>query len=48
MRAEVEGIDADIPTLRIECSREYGEKYEAETILNILKKIVAKYVTPKN
>jgi hypothetical protein len=44
VRAEVEGIDTDLPTLRIEYSREYTEKTEAETIFKILKNIVAKHV----
>jgi len=43
IKAEVNGIDADIPTLRIEHSREYTEKLEAEIIVKILKKIVYKY-----
>ncbi len=44
VKAQVTDIDADIPTLRIEGSREYGEKYEAETIFKILKNIVSKHV----
>ncbi len=44
VRAEVEGIDAELPTLRIELSREYMEKTEAETIFKILKYIVSKHV----
>jgi hypothetical protein len=44
VRAEIEGIDTDIPTMRLEYSREYTEKYDAETILKILKSIVAKHV----
>jgi hypothetical protein len=43
VRAEVEGIDAETPTMRVEYSREYVEKLEAETIFKILKKIVSKY-----
>ncbi len=43
VRAEVDGMEADIPTLRVEPSREYAEKLEAETIVKILKKIVSKY-----
>lgn len=43
VRAEIDGIDADKPLLRIEDSREYTEKIEAEIILKILKNIVAKY-----
>ncbi len=44
VRAEVSEIDTDLPTLRIEPSREYTEKTEAETIFKILKKIVSKHV----
>ncbi|CAK0761964.1 hypothetical protein CCP3SC15_270027 [Gammaproteobacteria bacterium] len=40
IRAEVESIDADKPVMRLETSREYVEKLEAETIVRILKKIV--------
>jgi hypothetical protein len=43
VRAEVDGMEADIPTLRVEPSREYAEKLEAETIVKILKRIVSKY-----
>jgi hypothetical protein len=42
IRAEVEEIEADIPTLRVEYSREYVEKLEASTILKILKGIISK------
>ncbi|MCB1193396.1 MAG: hypothetical protein H7A23_23315 [Leptospiraceae bacterium] len=45
LRAEVEGIDMDIPILRVECSREYVEKLEAELIFRILKSIVEKYTS---
>lgn len=41
MRAEIEGIEADKPTMRLEYSREYVEKLEAEIILKILKTIVS-------
>ncbi len=44
MRAEVEGIDTDTPTLRVEGSREYTEKTEIDTIFKILKNIVSKHV----
>lgn len=44
VRAEVEGIETDMPTLRVEHSREYTEKNEADTILRILKGIVLQYV----
>jgi len=33
-----------MPRMRLEYSREYVEKLEAETILRILKGIVAKYL----
>jgi hypothetical protein len=46
LRAEVTDIETDLPTLRVEYSREYTEKTEAETILKILKFIVAKYLQP--
>jgi hypothetical protein len=44
MRAEVEGIDTELPTLRIEGSREYTEKMEIDTIFKILRNIVSKHV----
>ncbi len=44
VRAEVENLEANLPTLRVEYSREYAEKTEAETILKILKFVVAKYL----
>ncbi len=44
VRAEVEGIDTDLPTMRIESSREYVEKIETETIFKILKNIVSKHL----
>jgi hypothetical protein len=44
IRAEVNGMLADRPTMRIESSRQYAEQYEAETIVKILKRIVSKYV----
>lgn len=40
IRAEVENIASDKPIMRLETSREYVEKLEAETIVRILKKIV--------
>ena len=43
-RAEVEHLETDRPTLRVEYSREYAEKTEAETILKILRLIVTKYL----
>jgi len=44
IRAEVNGILTDRPTMRIESSRQYAEQYDAETIVKILKGIVSKYV----
>jgi hypothetical protein len=46
IRAEVNGMSADRPTMRIEFSRQYAEQYDAETIAKILKGIVSKYVRP--
>lgn len=46
IRAEVNGMSADRPTMRIEFSRQYAEQYDAETIAKILKGIVSKYVNP--
>lgn len=40
VKAEVAGMESDRPLLRLEPSREYSEKLEAETILKILKQIV--------
>lgn len=48
VRAEVEGLDTDLPTLRIEFSREYTEKIEAFTIFKILKNIISKYLPTVN
>lgn len=42
VRAEIDEIDSDKPNMRVAASREYPEQYEAETILKILKKMVAK------
>ena len=39
----VQAFEADQPVMTIEFSREYVEKIEAETILQILKFIVAKH-----
>lgn len=44
IRAEIEGFEADKPTIRIEASREYSEQIEAVTIVKILKGIVRKYL----
>ena len=43
VRAEVAEIEADKPILRVEYSREYAEKTEAETIFKIIKRIVSKH-----
>ncbi len=40
VRAEVSGIESDRPTLRVEFSPEYAEKFDAPRILRILKNIV--------
>ncbi|ASC73579.1 hypothetical protein XM38_045480 [Halomicronema hongdechloris C2206] len=40
VRAEVMEMESDRPALKLEPSREYSEKLEAETILKILKQIV--------
>ncbi|WP_204106228.1 MULTISPECIES: hypothetical protein [Spirulina sp. CCY15215] len=45
IRAEIADIEAEMPTLKIESSREYSAKLEAEIILQILKKIVSRYTT---
>lgn len=44
VRAEIEDIESERPIMRLESSREYAQQYDAETILKILKGIVAKYV----
>ena len=44
LRAKVHDIDTDRPALAIEMSREYVQKVEAETILKMLKSIVAKHI----
>ena len=43
LRAEVDQIDSDRPTLYLESSREYIEKLEAATILQFLKQIIDRY-----
>jgi hypothetical protein len=47
-RAEVDQIDSDKPTMKVESSPEYGEKLEADTILKILKRIVSSKVRSLN
>lgn len=42
VRAEVSEIESDRPTLKVESSQEYSQKSDAETILKVLKSIVAK------
>jgi len=42
VRAEIQNLETDKPTMRLEYSKEYAEKYEAEIVLKILKLIVAK------
>jgi len=44
VRAEIDRIDSDKPTLQIEASKEYSEQYDAPTILKILKGIVARHL----
>ncbi len=43
LRAEVDQIDSDRPTLSLESSREYVEKLEAATILQFLKQIIDRH-----
>jgi hypothetical protein len=42
VRAEIDKIDSELPTMTVEFSREYDQKYDAERILKILKRIVSK------
>ena len=44
VRAAVQDIESNAPVLTLELSREYVQKFEAETILKLLKQIVAGYV----
>jgi len=44
VRAEIEGLNSDQPTMRVETTREYAEQYDAETILKILKWVVTKSI----
>jgi len=44
IRAEVAGLDTKRPGLRVESSREYMEKVDAETILKLLKTIVTREI----
>jgi hypothetical protein len=43
VRAEVAQLDSDRPRLQAEYSREYTEKFDAETILKLLKAIIARH-----
>jgi hypothetical protein len=47
IRAQITDIEYDIPKMRIESTREYVEKIEAETILKILKFLVSHYISPE-
>jgi hypothetical protein len=42
IQAVVEGVETDMPHMTIEISREYDQRTEAETIVKILKRIVAR------
>jgi hypothetical protein len=44
IRAEVAGIDTERPSLTVVSSRELNEKYEAATIVKILKSIVSEHI----
>ncbi|MEM8638099.1 MAG: hypothetical protein AAGG51_04650 [Cyanobacteria bacterium P01_G01_bin.54] len=44
LRAQVSGLETERPSLRVESSREYVEKLEAELIFKLLKRIVAQYL----
>ena len=48
LRAEVAEIDSEKPIVKIEYSREYTQKNEAEIILKILKGIVSKYLIDRD
>jgi hypothetical protein len=41
----ITGLESDLPSLTIQYSREYAERLEAITILQILKYIVQTYLT---
>jgi hypothetical protein len=45
VRAEVSGIDSDRPSLTVEFSPEYAEKFDAPRILRILKKIIDRSIS---
>ena len=44
LRGEVSQFEADRPMLKVEYSREYSEKYDAEIILKILKQTVDRHL----
>ena len=44
LRAEIDAIETDQPTMRVEYSREYVEKLEAAIIFKVLKGIVDRFV----
>ncbi len=44
IRAEVSGIESDRPTLTVEFSPEYAEKFDAPKILKILKMIISRSI----
>ncbi|MCU0550572.1 MAG: hypothetical protein MUC48_14580 [Leptolyngbya sp. Prado105] len=46
LRGEISQLEEERPMLRVEYSREYSEKYDAEPILRILKQIVNRRSTP--
>ncbi|NJK51961.1 MAG: hypothetical protein HC936_02555 [Leptolyngbyaceae cyanobacterium SU_3_3] len=46
LRGEVSQFEAARPMLKVEYSREYSEKYDAETILKILKQTVDRHLSP--
>jgi hypothetical protein len=46
LRGEVSQFESDRPMLKVEYSREYSEKYDAEPILRILKQIVNRHTAP--
>ncbi len=46
IRAVVQDIASEQPTMMLEFSREYDEKTEAEAILKVLKRIVERYCNP--
>lgn len=44
VRSEIKEIETDRPTMQLEYSKEYTEKYDAEILLKILKLIVVKAI----